>query len=151
VKIIGYNYRVIRDGLMDDMGAMGRFHPARLRIQVAEDISLEQSVSTVIHEVLEAVNYHLELGMEHRAVMALEAALYQVLTDAGVDLSPLSDAIEEVPEPAPEVRPIEYHAGVEGGPNFSVSCYPLQMPANASGTVACVSGESGGISAGVGE
>ena len=44
----------------------------------------------MLHEIIEAINYHLELEMEHNVRMGLEAALFQVLTANGVDLSPLT-------------------------------------------------------------
>jgi hypothetical protein len=42
--------------------------------------------SIIIHEILEALNYHLELELPHRTISALESGLYQTLHDAGVDL-----------------------------------------------------------------
>jgi hypothetical protein len=93
MKILGYTYTVVQDGLQDDIGAMGRCQPHRLRIQIAEDIVPEQVLSTVLHEALEALGYHLELGLPHNVIMSLEAGLYQVLTENGVDLSPLGELI----------------------------------------------------------
>ncbi len=43
----------------------------------------------MLHEILEVLDERMELGMEHRVIQSLEAGLYQVLNDAGVDLSPL--------------------------------------------------------------
>lgn len=102
MRILGYNYRVVRDGLSDDIGALGRWHLSRQRIQIAEDLVPEQVVSTILHEILEAIKYHAGLDMEHSTIFALESALYQVLTDAGVDLTPLAAHLEEpYREPAP--------------------------------------------------
>lgn len=44
----------------------------------------------MLHEVLEALNYHLNLGLAHPAIQALEGGLYQVLTQNGVSLKPLT-------------------------------------------------------------
>lgn len=74
---------------MDEIGSSGRVDITKQVIQIATDLTPEQTTSTVLHEILEALKYHLELEMEHNVIMALEAGLYQVLVDNGVDLSPL--------------------------------------------------------------
>lgn len=89
MKILGYDYVIVQDGLSDDIGANGRCHINRQRIQVPSDLAPQQLTSTILHEIIEALNYHLELGLEHRVRMSLEAALYQTLTAAGVDLEVL--------------------------------------------------------------
>jgi len=45
--------------------------------------------SSVLHEMIEALNYHLDLKLQHETIMQLEAGLYQCLKDNGVDLSSL--------------------------------------------------------------
>lgn len=92
MKILGYTYQVeIVDS--EAMDAMGRFQARRQRLQIASDLAGDERLSTLLHEVIEALNYHLALNLPHRTIMALEAGLYQVLADNGVDLSPL---LEEV-------------------------------------------------------
>ena len=89
MKILGYYYRIVADGDVDNMGSCGRLHAKSQKIQIATDLCEQQKVSSVLHEIIEALNYHLELKMQHEVIMSLEAALYQVLSDSGVDLSPL--------------------------------------------------------------
>ena len=89
IKILGYTYSIKRIGTMDEIGSSGRADIAKQVIQIATDLTSEQTMSTVLHEILEALKYYLELEMEHSVIMALEAGLYQVLVDNGVDLSPL--------------------------------------------------------------
>ena len=89
MKILGYTYKVIQEGDDDMIGSFGRHHPKGQVIQIAEGLSPDQTISTVLHEIIEALNYCMELGLEHSAKMSLESGLYQVLTDNGVDLSPL--------------------------------------------------------------
>ena len=88
VKILGYTYQVETVD-SDAMDAMGRFQSRRQRIQIADDLAGDELLSTLLHEVIEALNYHLALNLRHAAIMALEAGLFQVLTENGVDLSPL--------------------------------------------------------------
>ena len=90
MKVLGYNYTLEYGQDRDRVGACGRVHSSKLYIQVANDMSKEQVVSTVLHEVIEALNFHLELGLGHAAIMGLEAGLFQVCKDNGVDLSPLA-------------------------------------------------------------
>lgn len=89
MKILGYNYTIDRAGNADDLQAFADFRSKTQVIRVASDLFQEQAESTLLHEVIEALNFHLELKLEHPAIMRLEAGLYQVLADNGVDLSPL--------------------------------------------------------------
>lgn len=89
MKIFGYNYTIVEDGDSDLIGAWGRFHGKTQVLQIATGLTAQQRESTILHEVIEAANYHLELDLKHSTRMSLETALYQVLTDNGVDLSPL--------------------------------------------------------------
>ena len=89
MKILGYNYEVLQSGDSDFLAAMGRCHTRTQIIHIATNQNNEQKVSTMLHEIIEALNYHLELNLEHSAIMSLEAGLYQVLNDSGINLSPL--------------------------------------------------------------
>ena len=89
MKILGYTYAVQFVGADSMDGAMGRFYARQQRIEIASNMAPDGQRSTMLHEVIEALNYHLALNLPHRTIMALEATLYQVLTDNGVDLSPL--------------------------------------------------------------
>jgi hypothetical protein len=90
MKIMGYDFKIVSDDIVDDAGAFGRFHGKTQRIQVAVDICEQQKVSTVLHEIIEALNYYNQWELPHHTLMSLEANLYQVLTDNGVDLRPLA-------------------------------------------------------------
>lgn len=89
IKILGYDYCIKRDATVDEIGASGRLHGRDQVIQIASDLSEEGYISALLHEILEALNWHLELELEHRIIMSLEATLFQVLVANGVDLSPL--------------------------------------------------------------
>lgn len=90
IKILGYNYEIRRDKTADEIGASGRHRVKSQVIQVASDQCDEQKESTILHEIIEALNYSLELEIKHSSIMALEAGFYQTLKDNGVDLSPLN-------------------------------------------------------------
>ena len=88
IKILGYTYEII-EGNSERMDALGRYHVREQKIQIASNMCNEQKVSTVLHEIIEALDYHLEFNLNHNIIQALESTLYQVLTDNGVDLTPI--------------------------------------------------------------
>lgn len=89
MKVLGHDYKIVQSGNESSIGAFGRVHFDQLFIQVAEDLHSTQMQSTLLHEAIEALNYHLDLGLEHNVIMALEAGLFQVLTDNGISLDGL--------------------------------------------------------------
>ena len=93
MNILGYEYRVVSYETADDSGSYGRFHSKTQKLQIANDLCVEQKISTVLHEILEAVNYHLEIQLTHQNIMSLETALYQVMKENGIDLTPLLKGI----------------------------------------------------------
>lgn len=92
MKILGYDYRIVLTDAI--VGATGEWIAKTQTVRIAADQVEQQIESTLLHEIIEVINYHLELGIEHKAIMAMEAALYQVLRDAGVDFEPLVSQIE---------------------------------------------------------
>lgn len=89
LKILGHTYTIDESDSLEFIGAYGRHHPEKLVIQIAEDLAPEQAVSTVLHEILHALDFLMKLGLEDSQVQRLEAGLYQALTENGVGLSPL--------------------------------------------------------------
>lgn len=87
LRILGYDYTVVTEGTMKSIGACGRLLYYKQIIQVAGDLLGETRVSVILHEIIEALSYHLELGLGHRTITSLETGLYQVLKDAGINLS----------------------------------------------------------------
>lgn len=68
---------------------MGYCDMSRQELKIASDVPQDGKESTLLHEIIEALNYHMELGLEHRQISSLETGLHQVLSDNGVDLSVL--------------------------------------------------------------
>lgn len=90
MKILGYNYKLDLDKTLKSLdGNMGFCNMDHQVLTVASDLEDDAKCSTLLHEAIEALNYHLELKLEHRQISSLEAGLHQVLSDNGVDLSPL--------------------------------------------------------------
>ncbi len=94
MKILGFTYKLVSED--DHADAMGRCDIGKQIIRIKPNQSQEYKEATVLHEIIEALNYHLQLGFgndTNKVVMPLESALYQVLTNAGVDLSPLTNEL----------------------------------------------------------
>lgn len=89
MKILGYDYTLNKSADREQLENMGRCNTANQRIEIANNMNQQAQESTLLHEVIEALNFHLELKLEHTVISSLESGLYQVLTSNGVDLSPL--------------------------------------------------------------
>ena len=90
LRICGYEYTVDASNTKVALGiALGRACPDEQRIMLACDQSPECKQSTLIHEVIEAMNIHLAMALDEAAIRRLEAAWYTFLTENGVDLEAL--------------------------------------------------------------
>lgn len=96
LKVLGYQYEVKRDLATNSSNACALFDSIKMEITLPMDKRPDQAEqSTLLHEAIEALVYHLELNVEHTAIMGIEAGIFQVLVDNGVDLSPLTKGIDE--------------------------------------------------------
>lgn len=89
LNILGYVYVLDASQSIDDLKVAGRSSPLHQTIVLARELSEQQKQSTLLHEVLELLNHHLGLELRESKILALEAGLYYVLTQNGVELSPL--------------------------------------------------------------
>ncbi len=90
MKILGYDYKIdLSKSLADMRGNSGFCYFDRQCIEVAENLPEELKSSTLLHEIIEAINYHLSIGLKEEDVMRLEAGLYQTLKDNGVNIDTL--------------------------------------------------------------
>ena len=78
VKIFGYDYKIVPN---DGMGFSGRLMSGSQDLLIDTSQCKQHQLSTIFHEVIEAVNYHLELNMKHNLIMQLETGLYSFLSD----------------------------------------------------------------------
>jgi hypothetical protein len=82
LKIAGYPYNVeYQEGLIEKEEACGMSSGDKLEIVIDPRLSPEMKMSTLIHEVIESLNYHYELGLKHNVIATLEAGLFQVVND----------------------------------------------------------------------
>lgn len=66
--------------LEEDLGSCDR-DSSTLVINTNSRISESQRESTLIHEILEAINDIYDVGLEHRQIQLLESTLYQIFVD----------------------------------------------------------------------
>lgn len=82
VKIGGHAYECeLVSNLARDDDALGRSCGNALRIEIDDSISHENKESTLLHEILEQINYRYGLRLEHNQIKILETALYQIIKD----------------------------------------------------------------------
>jgi len=84
LKIIGKTYDVQMDATVvtdDGYACSGRHRGALSIIQINPAYPQQTQDSTLLHEILEAINNNFEMGLEHKQITTLEEALYQILKD----------------------------------------------------------------------
>jgi len=79
INIFGYSYPIDQSKTNDEIGAYGRYHSRLQKIQIANDLSESQKESTLLHEVLHLISFHLRLDLSENQVAGLEAGLYEFL------------------------------------------------------------------------
>ena len=84
LKIAGYQYNVVYE--VHRSRDRGVNNPASCNsraqtIWIDSDQHREGQESSLIHEIIEALDYHYELKLDHQTIATLETALYQVLRD----------------------------------------------------------------------
>lgn len=100
MEILGYTYKVNKDKTISELqDRMGVCYVNSQKISLAKDQTDDSLVSTFIHEIIEAINFHLELKMRHNQICAMEVGIYDVLKRAGMDFLPLLNQIEISEEP----------------------------------------------------
>ena len=82
IKIFGQNIKIVKDARPnsgnDDFGSYdGETNVLRIR----SDVPLSVQESTLLHEILEAINEQMELKLDHRQICALEIGLYSTLKE----------------------------------------------------------------------
>jgi len=76
LDILGATYSVIQQ---EELGDSGQCWLGKQIILIEKRQHPEQKEMTLLHEVIEALNYQLELELPHKTICALETGLYHVL------------------------------------------------------------------------
>lgn len=83
VKIGGHNYAIKFKNLDRDEQASncGYCKPSLNEIVINTEITGQQQASTLLHEIIEVINWLNQLELEHHKIQSIESTLYQVLRD----------------------------------------------------------------------
>lgn len=85
IKIGGHIYQIImRDREFEDggtVGAVGTCDNKFNKIWIDKRWVQSQQETTLIHEIIEAINWNWKLELTHPQIQGLEASFYQVLKD----------------------------------------------------------------------
>ena len=91
MKILGYDYKLVYLPLHGKapLESAGMCCVGQQMIMVDRGMCKQQVTSTILHEVIEAVNRHLGVELSHQQIILLEAGMYSALVENGVNLSVL--------------------------------------------------------------
>jgi hypothetical protein len=81
IKIGGHIVKIKEVEELDNGDHFGRWLPIKCEIQIDKNQCATQKESTIIHEVLEAINDFNDLALDHKTLSTLETLIYQVLKD----------------------------------------------------------------------
>ncbi len=87
IKIGAYDYEI---KMVDDLHKTnGNGNPATITskhqiIWIDTTQHIQEQESSLIHEILEAIDYHYAIKLDHDKLSVLETALYQVFKDNGM-------------------------------------------------------------------
>ena len=84
LKIGGHDYNIILNPICRTDNAImccGMHKGAQELIEINPNYPPGTQASTLLHEIIEAINWTYEVGLEHRQISMLEETLYQVFKD----------------------------------------------------------------------
>lgn len=78
INILGHKYKIVQ---VDDMENLGTCNTNDCIITLNMSQSDSQLLDTLLHEIIEAFNIHLEMKLKHRNIQALGACFHQVFNE----------------------------------------------------------------------
>ena len=81
LKILGHDYSVANNNMGFKSGTVAQCNIASLEIEICNSYPESRQKEGLIHDVIEALNYHLELKLPHNKISLLGESLYQVLKE----------------------------------------------------------------------
>lgn len=96
MKILAYDYKInAATTPLVDLKNMGAHDSHALTITICTSMLRQHQESTMIHEIIESINWQLGLQFSEQNILSLEVGLYNVLRNAGVDLNPLMKELDK--------------------------------------------------------
>ncbi|MBF0487885.1 MAG: hypothetical protein HQK98_06965 [Nitrospirae bacterium] len=84
IIIGGLEYRVELVDPSFSTEHFGQLEQLKGLIRINKEISKDRQQTTLLHEILEAINSQYQFELEHGKIQGLEATLYQVLKDNNI-------------------------------------------------------------------
>jgi len=78
VKILGHSYNVFFDSDRTDRNEYGNCISSELRISIDNNTPKSWQNETLIHEIAEAINAHLDLKLEHSTINRVGSIIHQI-------------------------------------------------------------------------
>ena len=78
----GIDYDVVfSNKLSRDLGKSGQFNPPSCEITIDSTLPLQRQADTLIHEIVEQINYDLNLELGHDKITGIASGIFSVLRD----------------------------------------------------------------------
>jgi len=83
VKILGHEYKILPEEnyVVQSGGETGEVNNYLNVIRIGKELTPSGQMEILLHEILEAINYRLELNLDHPKLCILSEVLHQVLRD----------------------------------------------------------------------
>jgi len=82
LRICGMNCKIEKvKNYARDYTFLGTFCGNDSIIKLDNDLKLEVEQKTLLHEIIESINYQFELDLEHNKISTLETALFGIIKD----------------------------------------------------------------------
>jgi hypothetical protein len=81
IKILGHDYKVETIDWIEGARSDGTCCNATATISIDTRLPRTRQEEVFIHEIIEAINFHLELELKHPQITALASSLYSVLKE----------------------------------------------------------------------
>ena len=96
MKILAYDYKIKAVAMpVENLKNMGVHNALDLTITICTGMLRQHQESTMLHEIIESVNWQLGLELCEQNILSLEIGMYNALRNAGVNLGPLVVELEE--------------------------------------------------------
>lgn len=82
IRIMGHTYKVeLKDDLLKDQDQWGTVNTRTQTIEIDSGAAYNQQLLSLFHEMLEVIDEHLGLEMDHKILQAIAACFFAVLND----------------------------------------------------------------------
>ena len=79
LRIAGHDVEVVEIDLLNNSNNTGQFLPQSDRIEIDKTVSKDVKRSTLMHEIIEAINHYYVLNLKHEKILVLETAFFEFM------------------------------------------------------------------------